>query len=241
MVLDSIKFENLYEEVWAYIDGKDIYFPQNFTPDGSAYPCSILRIRPTMTGKYKFEGVVYNVIRVYHNGYDIDGTERDKTCGFIESWNEKAKLQKEIREASKDTNPFSDLVDLKELLPQQKKEIKYVKPTKKFEFQKGMSIVRPMITYTTGEYEDRGDEVVFKLTDKGSYMFFADAHNEYCPNPVAANSGMACFTFDRVESGWTHFIVIKVAASGRALFVEPCYGSTEIFKFYGVGLEDIKC
>jgi len=140
---------------------------------------------------------------------------------------------------SMSTNPaFAELLALKETLPMQRKEVCYNnKPLTSPAI--GDIILRPLVTFINGDWEDAWGNRPFQKTDRGTYSLRVDMHNKSCPGysvSLSKNSGQMCFSHKCPPSDWTHFEVKSVSKNGKTLFVEPvCQSANELVSIYEKG------
>lgn len=133
---------------------------------------------------------------------------------------------------------FEELLALKDTLPLQRKEICYKnKPT--VSPVVGDIILRPLVTFINGDWEDCWENRAFHKTERGTYSLRVDMHNNNCPGysvSLSKGSGQMCFSHKQPPSDWTHFEVKAVSKNGKSLFVEPvCQSANELVAIYEKG------
>lgn len=102
----GIKFQHLYDNIYVYIKGNEVTFPQNFIPvPGLIY--RNLRVNTTLTGRFTFEGKTYHVCRAYHSNFDEQGNPLDKVASIREE------VEFLYKDKSKLDNLFAALSNLK--------------------------------------------------------------------------------------------------------------------------------
>jgi len=133
---------------------------------------------------------------------------------------------------------FSELLSIKDTLPLQRKPICYSnKPVTSPVV--GDVILRPLVTYIDGDWEDTWGNKAFQKTDRGTYSLRVDTRNKNCPGYSASlseSSGQMCFSYKKPPNEWTYFEVKSVSKNGKTLFVEPiCESVNNLIDIYKKG------
>jgi len=130
---------------------------------------------------------------------------------------------------------MANLLKLKNTLPIQRKEICY---TNRPVTSPGIGdiILRPIVTFLNGDWEDLWGNRDFQKTKRGTYSLRVDTFHKNCPGysvSLSKNKGQVCFSDKMPPADWTHFKVKGISKNGKSLFVEPVHASKEeLISFY---------
>jgi len=234
---NSLIFDNIYSDVWAYIEESKyrntIVFAQNWTPAKNVRYNVYVEV--TLTGVFVFESKKYDVARAYHPDFDKNGDPIDKAGTIIDEIEYKSKLRKEAMEKDTVKSPFSKLSDIKEKLPMQKVKI-YDKPKRTAELKVGDKILRKVICFATGEKEVQ--DIYFENGKKEGYIIRASMqHNLFTDKAIISDNktGLIVIIDNEPSENCIGFTITHIAQNGKCAWAKEVTGSFEWLKvFYKV-------